>query len=180
MAIVVQHKGIAKRSQFKYFQICKILKTYVQGAYTHGTIPILDMISRGGARIGDYYNILMETRPDDLERTETKWAAKLGDEEVDLDMSLEIAKKVFLSANLKSQHYKTVFSLYYTPTKLYNWGKRENSCCPRCQDSPADIIHMFFGCSKLASLKTDIEKFWFYTTKKTDKYESSINAAWIR
>lgn len=102
---------------------------------------------------------MIDTLPDDLESVETKWAIRAGDPDVDLYQSLSLAKGTFLAANLKAQHYYTICDLYFTPAKLHRWGKREDDKCPRCDQGPADIIHMFYVCEKLGPLKKQIEEF---------------------
>ena len=56
-----------------------------------------------------------------------------------------------MSANLCAQHYRTIFSLYYTPAKLYKWKCRDTSVCPRCNNLEADLLHMFATCPALES-----------------------------
>lgn len=40
-----------------------------------------------------------------------------------------------------------------------NGGKKEIDKCPRCQDGPANLIHMFYQCDKLSGIQRGIEKF---------------------
>lgn len=120
-------------------------------------------------RIGNIYTVLIQKLPDDIENTETKWMNKITGGEVDIDQTLDIASKVFLSTKLMAQQYKTTYELYYTPEKLFKWGRRENDLCPRSYEGPADSIHMFFACSKLKDLKLKIESFLTQALKKNVK-----------
>lgn len=79
-----------------------------------------------------------------MEKTETAWAGKLVNPNVDIYKSLMLASDAFVSSNLKAQLYKTIFNLYYTPAKLFSWGKRVDDKCPRCLVGPATLVHMFF------------------------------------
>lgn len=126
------------------------------------------------SKIKDFYQELLVKKPDDVANIETKLASKLEDGEIDIYRVLEIGIKVFMSANLKAKQYKTVYNLYYTPAKLFGWGKRQTDKCPRCQKGPAHSLHMFHSCEKLNLLKEGIEKFWLQSLNKEIKITPTL------
>lgn len=99
------------------------------------------------------YSSLLSSVQDDLDKFEASWTMKLNNSDIDLYKALELAGKLFHSSNLRAQHYKTLFNLYFTPAKLYDLGKREDDKCPRCLEGPANLIHMFHQCDKLSLIR---------------------------
>ena len=102
-------------------------------------------------KIGMVYQALLNLEEDDLEHHNSRWTDLLGLENgtIDIRDSILWGEQYLLSANLKAQNYKMLFNLYYTPLKLFKWGKRADSKCPRCAQPEADSIHMFAVCSSL-------------------------------
>lgn len=123
-------------------------------------IPLLEILKFDTTRIRAIYSMLLGKLQDDLDQTEATWVDKLDNPDVDIDMSLLLSSQLLLSSNLKAQIYKTIYNLYYTPAKLYAWGKRLNDKCPRCGRGPATLIHMLYECNKLASFKRMLSEFW--------------------
>lgn len=157
---IQQQYAIPPNQGFKYLQITKSLVGLRPRILPGQKNKLIDYLLAGGTRIKRLYRELLTTLQDDLDKTEATLIIKLGDAEVDIDKALLVAKKVFRATNLKSQHYQTIFNLYFTPAKLFKWGIREDDKCPRCHDGPADLVHMFYQCPGLSEILKEIEKFW--------------------
>lgn len=109
---------IPNNHYFKFVQIKNILALSTPKIKLD-KIPFLDTITRRSTRIRNLYTLLLDKIPDDLEKTESSWALKLANPDVDIYMSLSLTAKILLSSNLKAQVYKTIFYLYFTPAKLF-------------------------------------------------------------
>lgn len=86
--------------------------------------PLIEAISMKN-RIGLLYNRLVEAQSDDLEIQNEKWKLRLNCEGTPLQDSIDMADTILLSANLRAQHYKTIFHLYYTPAMIAKWRGKQ-------------------------------------------------------
>ncbi|KAJ1142698.1 hypothetical protein NDU88_009011 [Pleurodeles waltl] len=120
-------------------------------------IPVVEAV-KNGAKIGKLYKLLTELQVDDMVQQNERWIVRFGVAGEWVDQSLAMADTTFLSANLKTQHYKTLMDLYYTPAKLKKWGTSSGSC-NRCGGVGAEITHMFFACPMLQGILNEIEVF---------------------
>ncbi|KAJ1211550.1 hypothetical protein NDU88_006908 [Pleurodeles waltl] len=120
-------------------------------------IPVVEAVING-AKIGKLYKLLTELQVDDMAQQNERWIARFGVAGEWVDQSLAMAETTFLSANLKTQHYKTLMDLYYTPAKLKKWGISSGSC-NQCGEVEAEITHMFFVCPMLQGILNEIELF---------------------
>ena len=79
---------------------------------------------------------------------------------------------------LKSiSHKKLIWKhliIYYTPCKLFKWGYRVDSKCPRCQAAEADIVHMLASCSAIREYWTRIMAFMADVTGTPIDLTSSV------
>lgn len=70
---------------------------------------------------------------------------------------LELGPEVSFSPSQKASHLMLLHRSYYTPKKLFMFGRRTNDECPRCRRT-GDLIHMFWRCPKLARYWPEILK----------------------
>lgn len=147
---------------FKYLQIRDYLHKHTQAF-----VPaiIIENIRRRG-KIGVLSQTFMTTRADDLTKINLKWRGLPGDNSLTVETSIELARKVGLTASLQAQHYKTVFNLYHTPAVMRKWANVEgirhvgsDGKCFRCKQDNADLLHVFCQCSVLGPFINHIERF---------------------
>ncbi|KAJ1162263.1 hypothetical protein NDU88_002731 [Pleurodeles waltl] len=120
-------------------------------------IPLIEAINRG-AKIGMIYTLLVDLQSDDTVHQNERWSIRFGKAGDWMGQSLAMADTTLLSANLKTQHHKTLVDLYYTPAKLKKWGK-SSRLCTRCGEEEAEILHMFYACPMLRVFLCEIEVF---------------------
>ncbi|KAJ1133229.1 hypothetical protein NDU88_011526 [Pleurodeles waltl] len=84
-------------------------------------IPVVEAV-KSGTKIGKIYTLLTELQSDDMVHQNEQWTVRFGLAGEWMDQSLAMADTTLLSANLKTQHYKTMMDLYYTPAKLKKGG----------------------------------------------------------
>lgn len=120
------------------------------------------------------YKTLLEGRTDDLEKYNMRWRTWLGNPEISLEKSIDLTGRIFPAASLKSQHYKMLFNLYHTPLKMMKWGGQHGGKCCRCGKDSADIVHVFFACAVLDTLKESIERFLSEITGDCVKISQSM------
>ncbi|KAJ1081021.1 hypothetical protein NDU88_001208 [Pleurodeles waltl] len=132
-------------------------KSQKYGRVQLSEIPVVEAVING-AKIGKLYKLLTELQVDDMAQQNERWIARFGVAGEWVDQSLAMAETTFLSANLKTQHYKTLMDLYYTPAKLKKWGISSGSC-NQCGEVEAEITHMFFVCPMLQGILNEIEVF---------------------
>ncbi|KAJ1133125.1 hypothetical protein NDU88_011422 [Pleurodeles waltl] len=120
-------------------------------------IPLVVAINRG-EKIGMIYTLLVDLQSDDMVHQNERWSKGFGKAGDWMGQSLIMADTTLLSANLKTQHYKTLVDLYYTPAKLKKIGK-SSGLCNRCGEEEAEILHMFYVCPMLRVLLCEIEVF---------------------
>ncbi|KAJ1167920.1 hypothetical protein NDU88_008305 [Pleurodeles waltl] len=111
-----------------------------------------------GANIGMIYTLLVDLQSDDMAHQNERWTTRFCMAGDWMDQSLAMADTTLLSANLKTQHYKTLVDLYYTPAKLKEWGET-SGLCTHCGEEEAKILHMFYACPMLRVFLCGIEVF---------------------
>lgn len=168
--------GVEKTSFFKYLQLRSFISSKRGGPAGFGKNKIMDIIEEGeDSTIRRFSSELIAGRGDDLEKRGTKWAEKLEIEQDGFLQSLELGQLVLQSAWLQAQHYKTIYSLYYTPGRIAQWGGTAGITCPHCDSFGADIIHIFSTCPQLYSLRTAVERFM----EENLGIRVSLSSAWI-
>ncbi|KAJ1108458.1 hypothetical protein NDU88_005834, partial [Pleurodeles waltl] len=120
-------------------------------------IPIIEAV-RHKVRIGALYNLPIDNQTNDMELQNEKWNIRFGKQGNWVEQSVEMAERTFLASSLKTQHYETMLNLYYTPAKVYKWAGSDGTC-NRYGESEAEIVQMFYACSKLKPLLQAIEHF---------------------
>lgn len=70
---------------------------------------------------------------------------------------LEFGPEVSVSPSQKASHLLLLHRAYYTPKKLYMFGRRSDDECPRCRET-GDLIHMMWRCPKLVRYWSEILK----------------------
>ncbi|KAJ1216785.1 hypothetical protein NDU88_004384 [Pleurodeles waltl] len=95
---------------------------------------------------------------DDMELQNEKWNTRFGKQGNWLEQSVKMAERAFLASSLKTHHYTTMFFSYYTPAKVRKWAG-SGGIRNRCGESEAEIVHMFYTCSKLKLLLQTTELF---------------------
>ncbi|KAJ1201629.1 hypothetical protein NDU88_005435 [Pleurodeles waltl] len=83
------------------------LRSQKYGRVQLSEIPVVEAV-KNGAKIGKLYKLLTELQVDDMVQQNERWIARLGVAGEWVDQSLAMADTTFLSANLKTQHYKTL------------------------------------------------------------------------
>lgn len=56
---------------------------------------------------------------------------------------------LFLLAAQKRTPLYIIHRPYYTPKRLFQFGRRTEAFCPRCRATTGDLIHMLWRCPKL-------------------------------
>lgn len=80
-------------------------------------------------------------------------------QDVHIEQSIDMAGRILISANLRTQHFKSIFNLYHTPVKMLKWRGLDDRKCFRYSADSVDIVHIFYMCRKLTQLLGHIEKF---------------------
>lgn len=62
---------------------------------------------------------------------------------------LEMSPLVSLALSQKMSHLFLLYKAYYTPQRLFLFGRRFDASCPRCGEMEGDLIYMFRRCLKL-------------------------------
>ncbi|KAJ1206836.1 hypothetical protein NDU88_002233 [Pleurodeles waltl] len=149
--------GLPRTHFLKFLQIRNFFHSQKYDRSGMLEIPVVEAV-KSGAKIGKLYTLLTELQSDDMVHQNERWTVRFGLAEEWMDQSLVMADTTLLSANLKTQHYKTLMDLYYTPAKLKRWGK-SSGICTRCGEAEAEITHMFFACPMLRGILNEIEVF---------------------
>lgn len=56
----------------------------------------------------------------------------------------------------KIAHFKFIHQLHYTPAKLNRMGLTKQTCCPRCGEVSANVLHMPWSCPNLSSFWAEL------------------------
>ncbi|PIO12292.1 hypothetical protein AB205_0045360 [Aquarana catesbeiana] len=62
---------------------------------------------------------------------------------------LALGPRVSLAPSQGVSHLYLIYRSYYTPVKLFSFGKSPDAKCHHCGDRRGDLIHMFWRCPKL-------------------------------
>lgn len=105
---------------------------------TRGLISrIYDQLSKPDNSRGILYRLKAKWEEDIGGMTQEQWAK-----------TLELSVQVSVSPSQRLSHLLLLNRAYYTPKRLFKFGRRPNDNCPRCQRS-GDLIHMLWRCPKL-------------------------------
>lgn len=98
-----------------------------------------------------YKSISKEGQEGEVEpRRRIKWEEEVGTITVEQwKFNLALGPRVSLSPSQGVSHLYLIYRLYYTPVKLFRFGKRQDAKCQRCGDERGDLLHMFWRCPKL-------------------------------
>lgn len=86
---------------------------------------------------------------------------------------LKFGPLVPVSPSQKVSHLVLLHRAYYTPKKLYMFGRRPDDRCPRCRET-GDLIHMVWRCPKLFRYWTEILKIINATFRVTLELEPRV------
>lgn len=87
-----------------------------------------------------------------------RWAADVGEITDDQwKRILELGPEVSVSPSQTASHLLLLHRAYYTPKKLFMFGRRADGECPRCRRT-GDLIHMLWRCPKLVRYWSEILK----------------------
>lgn len=151
---------LGNRDFFKYLQIRDFLLKKGGGRSEFQKVQVVELLNQNRPiKIGDIYENLLASCPDDLGKYYLKWQDILGISADSLNISYALFQSSLMSVKLQAQYYKTFFQLYYTPSKIAKWGDGKGTRCPRCILFKADITHIFATCDSLQGLIKDISAF---------------------
>lgn len=124
-------------------------------------LPIYERISRSdgpNGPIAEFYPYICRNSIMSSEnlKCRSKWERDLG--RIPDDQWKKIlagGNQVSVSPAQKMSYLMLLHRTYYTPKKLFEWGRRGDAKCPRCQNT-GDLIHMIWKCPKLYRYWTEI------------------------
>lgn len=97
------------------------------------------------------YTTSQSERTQGTNKSLTRWEETLGEniEEEDWAFCCTQLSLLTSNCNLKIIHFKFIHQMYYTQTKLYKYGLRQDDKCTRCGAPSADFLHMAWACPQV-------------------------------
>lgn len=148
--------AVPNRLFFGYLQVRHALEAQFKGKEIEWSeMPLLrKLVNSKGSRglISEIYrSIIKAGQEGEVEpKRRTKWGEEIGTiTEEQWKFNLALGPRVSLSPSQGVSHLYLIYRLYYTPEKLFRFGKRQEASCQRCGDGRGDLIHMLWRCPKL-------------------------------
>lgn len=142
-------------SLYNYIQIKHALNTQFGGqGPSWNNSPILQKLGNQGGHSGTIAEIYPHICKSSIETPEklksrSKWERDLGIfSDGQWREILVGGHQVSISPAQKISHLMLLHRAYYTPKRLFEFGRRIDAKCPRCQDV-GDLMHMMWKCPKL-------------------------------
>lgn len=156
--------GMPNRVFYTYLQIRHALsKQFDRQPPIWCRIPLLQTIIKSESSkglISEIYTQLIKriNMQVGLPGGRVRWAADGGEiTDAEWKRILEFGTEVSVSPSHKASHLMLLHRSYYTPKKLFMFGRRINDECPRCRRT-GDLIHMVWRCPKLVRYWSEILK----------------------
>lgn len=141
---------------FKYLQLRHVVQSQFKGEKkVIKPMPLITLLARMTEKKGLisslYGQLTRSYRDEGASPGRRGWELDIGD--ISDETWQKILERVPLASLSPAQCLTQLFIIYRvyrTPVKLFKWGRRDSPYCPRCQKSPADLLHMLWNCPKLA------------------------------
>lgn len=150
--------------QFRYFQV----RHFVQArfpAFPHlpPRLPwdrCLETLPNQRGIISQMYNHLMSLDTHTLLKTKLAWEAELGSELTDefWDAAVDRIHSSTSCARLGLIQFKVLHRIHFSKARLAEIYPNVDNRCDRCNNTPADLSHMFYFCPKLNNFWTSVFK----------------------
>lgn len=156
LSVLEEEFNIPKNSHFHYLQIVHAINAQKKiGPLTYAPLPLWESIvtkqDTKKGMISAIYNSLLKAFLDS--RTTpcfAAWEREFGElDSEDWEEIMSLAPKVSLSPSHRLTQLFVFHRIYYTPLKLFKWGRRDSADCPRCLIHTGSFIHMMWRCPKL-------------------------------
>lgn len=141
---------------FRYFQLRDFARTH-SSAFPQAPSPSgIDLALKAGllpkGQVSFLYNLLLAPNEPAVNKIKAEW-----EDELQVNLSDDFWKKAFKAVNSSSScarlsliQFKVLHRLHYSKHKLSKiFPKTIDETCGRCSQTPCNLTHMFWSCSKL-------------------------------
>lgn len=153
---------LPKSHFFRYLQIRhfvqKNIPSFPQLPPINTIDNIISLSPQGKGLISRLYGIINNISPHSLQEVRQLWEKDLGQEmrEDQWEAALDLVHTSSPCARHSLIQLKIILRVHWTKAKLAKIFPNMDSSCPRCQNQPADLFHMFWSCPLLQAFWTDI------------------------
>lgn len=157
--------GLDKTDFFRFFQLRDFARThspqFPHAPLLSGIDLVLQARSLPKGHISFLYKLLSPTNDSSVNKSRNDW-----ENELQINITDELWKKALEAVNSSSScarlsviQFKVLFRLHYSKDKLFKlYPDTTTEACDRCSQTPCNLTHMFWTCSKLSSYWQSIFK----------------------